>query len=396
MGKKKTDFNIFADIKEKFTQLQRLKLGETPMNILNTMDVLYEGKEHKPLIIKSKDNGEIGVREYSGGWHFVFTMNPGCDFEYVKSHHSMFQSVVEGKVEIERRDKYLHINVSNFKWQESYPFSLITEKEVEKTKGMYMPIPLGIKAGGENGKLKFVDMLTFSHLMVASVNNSGKSTWIRQMIMFLKKYRPEVKIVYIDFMRLDARPFKDIVYLGRTIEEAHFLLQLTCMEVDRRLDILEKAKCFKTSEYRGKEKINPVLVVIDELAELEDKDSQQMINHLARTARKCGVHLIISLQRPSHTTYKNFTDSRSQFPARLCFKMGERIDSEIVLGKGNFKAYEIDGSAKGRAIWQYDKEYEIQSLYIDNHELLNMIANLKSEKREDTIYEQQQNLWLQP
>jgi S-DNA-T family DNA segregation ATPase FtsK/SpoIIIE len=393
LTKKKLDFNPFEPLREKFIQLQRMKLGEIPLNILNTMDVLYKDKEHKPLLIKSKEDGKVGIRQYSSGWHFVFTLNPGCDYKEIESKISYFKSVVSGKVEMELKDKYLHINVSDFKWEKSYPFSLITQKEVDKCKKMYLPIPLGIIPGGENGKLIFVNMEDFSHLMTGGVNNSGKSTWIRQLIMFLKKYRPEVKIVYIDFMRLDARPFKDIVYLGRNIQEAHFLLQLTCMEVDRRLDILEKAKCFKASEYKGKEPMNPVLVIIDELAEFEDKDSQHMINHLARTARKCGVHLIISLQRPSHTTYKNFTDSRSQFPARLCFKMSSKIDSEIVLS--NSKAYEISGNAKGRAIWQYDKEIEVQSLFIDNHELLNMISELKNEK-ESVIYEQQQNLWLQP
>ena len=196
-------------------------------------------------------------------------------------------------------------------------------------------------------------------------------------------------------MRLDAKPFKDITYLGRNIEDAHELLKLACMETDRRLDVLEKANCFKASEYRGKESMNPLLIAIDELAELEDKDSQQMINHLARTARKCGVHLIISLQRPSHTTYKNFTDSRSQFPARLSFKMAEKIDSEIVLGKGNFKAYHLN--AQGRAMWQYNgEEKEIQSINISNHELLHMISQLKGVKGEKTVYEQQQNYWLSP
>lgn len=358
------------------------------MNILNTMDILYKGKENRPLLIKD------GAKQYSGGWHFVFTLNPGCNYYDVESKIGYFQSVVEGKVEMKLVDKYLHINVNNFKFEDIYNFDLITQKEIDKCKKMYLPMSLGIKAGGKNGKLKFVDMLSFSHLMTGGVNNSGKSTWIRQLIMFLKKYRPEVKIVYIDFMRLDARPFKDILYLGRNISEAHTLLRLTCMEVDRRLDILEQAICFKASEYKGDTPMNPYLVIIDELAELEDKDSQIMINHLARTARKCGVHLIISLQRPSHTTYKNFTDSRSQFPARLCFKMAEKIDSEIVLGKGNFKAYDIPGTAKGRAIWQYDTEEEIQSLFISNKELLTMIKELKRE--DDSFYEQKQNLWLKP
>lgn len=384
---KHKDENPLQFFKDRFIQLHRENMGEIPKVILNTMDILFEKNEYKPLLIRN------GAKQYNGGWHFVFTLNPGCSYEKVLSNKDYFKSVVEGMVEIERKGKFLHIDVSDFQFAKEYAFDeWITPKIANKYKNMWLPIPIGIKAGG---KLLFVDMIDFSHMMLAGVNTSGKSAWLRQVMMFLALYRPDIMLVYIDFMRLDAKPMKNIAIVGGNLDEAHFLLEQLCKEVQRRLTILEDADCFKASEYTGIENIPPILVAIDELAELEDKESQHMLNHLARTSRKCGVHIIPSLQRPSHTTYKNFTDSRSQFPARLCFHMAEGIDSEIVLGKGNYKASELPADRQGRAIWHWNKEIEIQGLFLSNSKTKELLSGI-NKKVVNPFGQQKQNFWYLP
>lgn len=368
MSKKET-INPIKDLYNIYVQIKRKNLGEVPEAILNTMDIVFKNDEIKPLLIKD------GVKQYEGGWHFVFTLNPGCSYEYVYSKKDFFDSVVKGKIEFKRVNNFLHIDVTDFEFADSYKFDILTTELFKKCLKMYLPIPIGIKPGG---KFLFEDMEKFSHLMIGGVNNSGKSVWIRQCLLFLAKFRPDVGKILIDFKRTDAKPMKKIALVGTNLDEAHFYLENLCLMADQRLTQLENNDCFKASELN----LPPVICIIDELAQMEDKVSQKNLRFLAQMGRAAGIHLIASLQRPTHTTYKDFTTSRSQFAARLGFHMVEQIDSELILGRGNFKAYEINAEHKGRAIFQYGKETEVQSIFVDQKDVKGILKDLEGDKFE--------------
>lgn len=388
----KKDFNLFGDLKDKFVQLKRMKMGEIPMNILNTMDILYKGKEYRPQLIKD------GAKQYKGGWHFVFTLNPGCNFDDVYKNIGYFKSVVKGNVEMKLEDKFLHIDVNDFEFKKVYKFNpqhLTETLSKPKYQKMYLPIIIGIKSGG---KLLIEDIAEMPHILVAGINKSGKSSWIKQLLYGVALTRPDVIIIYMDFKGADAWTISPIGFTAIETNEALDLFYQLKNEVDKRQKFIREHRISKIHKYRN---IPPILLAIDEITDMNDKECQDILNYLLRKARNTGTSIIAGTQKPSHKTYKDFCESRSQFEARMAFRLSEAKDSHMVLN--NHKAYEfIKPKQEGRGIWQFGDDEVIQSLFIDDDDIYNILGsgnpNINHRTREVKKYAQikEQNLWLLP
>lgn len=396
--RKGKDNILITLFKNPIQNIKRINLGEIPKAILDTMDILYEGKVNRPLLVKSKDKNKPNPSQYENGWHFVFTLNPGCSYEEVLSNKDYFNSVVEGNVEFKKVDKFLHIDVNTFEFKDMYKFDADKIKRIILTnpnyQKMYVPIVIGVKRGG---KLLIVDIAKIPHILFAGLNNSGKSSWVIQLLHGIKLVRPEAFIIYLDLKGTDA-PFIEPIGLAvaRDHEMNKQVLRACIKEVDRRLRILIKIKSRKVHNLTSYN-LPPIILAIDELTELKDKESQDMVNELARLSRATGFSLIIGTQYPSSKTYKDFCESRTQFQGRFCCRLAEAKDSRVVLD--NHKAYElIPANKPGRAIWSFGENEIIQSLYIDD-DYLDKLENNSNVKKEVIPFVEQikeQKFWYLP
>ncbi|GGJ36258.1 DNA translocase FtsK [Deinococcus roseus] len=208
-----------------------------------------------------------------------------------------------------------------------------------------LPVVLGQRP---DGQMVMADLATFPHLLVAGVTRSGKSVFLRNLLVCLiSKNPPEhLQLLIIDPKRTDFAMFGGLPHLldGHRVitdprEARERLLTLIREEMPRRQDIIGEAEVFDIQEYNrlNPEKALPMLVaVIDEYAQLlsvmpdkERKVFEQDLMSLAQVGRALGLHLILATQRPSTDVVTGVL--KANLPTRVALKVTSNIDSRVIL-----------------------------------------------------------------
>ena len=235
-----------------------------------------------------------------------------------------------------------------------------------------LPLILGEDIGGT----PFVtDLAKMPHLLVAGTTGSGKSVGVNAMILSLMYRLPpeQCKFIMIDPKMLElsvydgaphllapvvTEPKKAVVALKWTVREMEDRYRkMAKMNVRNMAGFNEKVAEFKASgetmtrtvmtgynkesgepEYETEElEFEPmpyIVVIIDEMADLmmvAKKDIEGSVQRLAQMARAAGIHVIMATQRPSTDVITGTI--KANFPARICFRVGSKIDSRVILGE---------------------------------------------------------------
>jgi S-DNA-T family DNA segregation ATPase FtsK/SpoIIIE len=222
---------------------------------------------------------------------------------------------------------------------------------------MDLPIAFGKTISNE---VFVTDLAKMPHLLMAGATGQGKSVGLNCVLASLlyKKHPSQIKFVLVDPKKVELNIYKTI--------ERHFLAKIPgdqdailtdtklvihtlnslCKEMDDRYDLLKDAQVRNLKEYNAKfisrrlpptEKIKHrylpyIIVVIDELADLmmtAGKEVEFPIARLAQLARAIGIHLILATQRPSVNIITGTI--KANFPARLAFRVSQKIDSRTIL-----------------------------------------------------------------
>ena len=81
-----------------------------------------------------------------------------------------------------------------------------------------------------------------------------------------------------------------------------------------------------------KKKLPYIVLIIDEFADLiqlSKKEFQFKLGRLAQKSRACGIHIIISTQRPSVNIITGVI--KANFPSRISCKVTSAINSRVIL-----------------------------------------------------------------
>lgn len=222
---------------------------------------------------------------------------------------------------------------------------------------MDLPIAFGKTISNE---VFVADLAKMPHLLMAGATGQGKSVGLNAILVSLlyKKHPSQIKFVLVDPKKVELNIYKTI--------ERHFLAKIPgdsdaiitdtklvvntlsslCKEMDERYDLLKDAHVRNLKEYNAKfltRKLVPtdklahrflpyIVVVIDELADLmmtAGKEVELPIARLAQLARAIGIHLILATQRPSVNIITGTI--KANFPARLAFRVSQKIDSRTIL-----------------------------------------------------------------
>jgi S-DNA-T family DNA segregation ATPase FtsK/SpoIIIE len=218
-----------------------------------------------------------------------------------------------------------------------------------------LPVVLGKTILGD---IYAFDLAKMPHLLVAGATGQGKSVGLNVILTSLlyKKHPAELKIVMVDPKKVEFTPYNKIEkhFLAKLpdvdepiitdTQKVIFTLKSLCVEMDTRYDLLKIAGVRNVKEYNEKfvnRRLNPlkghrympyIVLVIDEYGDLiktAGKEIEDPIVRLAQLARAIGIHLVIATQRPAANIITS--SIRSNFPARIAFRVITATDSKIIL-----------------------------------------------------------------
>ena len=175
------------------------------------------------------------------------------------------------------------------------------------------------------------------HGMFGGTTGSGKSGGLNVLMGNLVACR-DVVIWGIDLKKgMELGPWASCIdRLATTPEQAITLLSDAVTVLEARAELLAAA---------GKRewKISPVMpalvIIIDEYAELAEEapDAMSDTDSIARLGRAVAVTLIAATQRPTQKAMGQGA-VRSQMDLRICFRVREPRDVDLVLGQGMLRA----------------------------------------------------------
>lgn len=271
--------------------------------------------------------------------------------------------------------------------------SVISSNKFQNSK-MILPIAFGKTITNETF---VVDLAKMPHLLMAGATGQGKSVGLNVILTSLlyKKHPSEVKFVLVDPKKVELSLYRRIerYYLAKLPDEDSAIitdnskvintLNSLCIEMDNRYELLKSASTKNIEEYNNKfihRELNPekghkflpyIVLIVDEFADLimtAGKEIEMPIARLAQLARAVGIHLIIATQRPTVNVITGLI--KANFPARIAFKVSQKIDSKTIL----------DGSGADKLIGKGDMLYtqgneliRIQCAFVDTPEVERLV-----------------------
>lgn len=259
---------------------------------------------------------------------YEFTLPAGMSVEDFEKKHDAIEQYIGQRVEIAYGFKNLLIRVYTKDLPSVWNYSPM------KVKGR-----VGLLLGCDRQcKPVTIDLADGEpHLLIAGETGSGKSTVLRSIITNII-LTANVDLYLVDLKRGAEfnlfRKCRQVKAFARTEEEAESLLREVSAEVDRRYDLFFDADCIDIKHYQSKHPENSLryqVVIIDEFADLMyEKGSIALLEGLAAKARACGIHLIISTQRPDAKVLSSRI--KANVPIVLGLKTMNDTNSRIIIG----------------------------------------------------------------
>ncbi|WP_214849125.1 FtsK/SpoIIIE domain-containing protein [Exiguobacterium sp. s193] len=246
-----------------------------------------------------------------------------------------------------------------------------------------------------SGSTKFLNLAKAPHLLTAGSTNSGKTIFLYSIIVSLifQYSEEELELVIVDPKQTDFIYFEGLPHLrnGQVIIEAEdaveILTDLVENELPRRTEMLRSSRSrdiFSYNEKNSDRPLKPILVVIDEYADLvqvadfegQKNEFERNMIRLAQRSRNVGIHLVIATQRPS----ADIVTSRlkANIPTRISFSLPANQDSRTILDASGAE----DLLGKGDMLYSVNGELKrLQGLFISESELEDFLLikyNLKS------------------
>ena len=291
--------------------------------------------------------------------------NFNISFEKIKRLEKTFQMFLHSEtvtVEFSKNLSGFSVNVPNQKRNIITLGDVFQKVEVAPLSAKNltnMKCPIGID--NYNNPMQ-IDISTLPHLLICGSTGSGKSVCLNNIIssLLLTNESMALKFIMIDPKQVELAPYDELTnflsvpVITNTYKAATVLWSL-CRRMDQIYSEIRAKGCKNIDEYNSKCKIKlqRMVVVIDELADLmikHKKEVEPSIIRLAQMGRACGIHLILSTQRPSREVVTGLL--KVNIPAKICFKVPSAVNSRVVLETagaekllGNGDALFLDGKS---------------------------------------------------
>lgn len=214
--------------------------------------------------------------------------------------------------------------------------------------------PLGMRV---DGSVFWADLSepSMTSMLIGGTSGSGKSVLLRSVVIGLLLCAPKdsVNFTLIDPKRVT---FVDLAALraleeGRIlcdVEEAMEALKEAVDEMERRYELMERAKVSHLTDYNAVagERLRRRVLIIDEYADLmmrkeTAKDLEYFIQRLCQKGRAAGFHLLLATQLPNAKIVTGVIKANLQL--RVALKVASKSNSQIILGEGFTQAQHLLG-----------------------------------------------------
>ena len=220
----------------------------------------------------------------------------------------------------------------------------------------------------EYGKDITINLFETKNLLIAGSTGSGKSVLLHKIVTtLLSNNSPEdLKLIMIDPKRVELTMYKEIPHLLTKVimdpKRAVLAMKWAVKEIDRRYDILNESGCKDISNYNGKEKMPPILFVIDEFSDfmqIYPKELESVVLKVVSIGYSVGVHMILSTSRPSAKVYTKAI--QGAFTSRIALQVASKAESKLIIGTD--EACNLRGS--GDILFRIGMKYVIRG-QVDN------------------------------
>lgn len=211
-----------------------------------------------------------------------------------------------------------------------------------------------------DGKDVFKNLADCPHLLVGGSTGSGKTVFLFTLLSSLLLSHPMAKDMQLllsssgleDFIHFEGLPH---LVGGKVFSDANETMQtiqnVVFSEFNRRKKMLTDARVENITRYNQthEEKLAPLVVVVDEFADLTDQLSNKRekeafytpIRQIAQIGRKRGIHLVLCTQRPSADLLP--TNIKSQVSGRVALRVNDTIASNMILGEAGAQELQKNG-----------------------------------------------------
>ncbi|MTE20054.1 cell division protein FtsK [Streptomyces sp. TRM43335] len=195
----------------------------------------------------------------------------------------------------------------------------------------------------ETGHAWVMDFRRVPHWLIVGATQSGKSTLLARLVAQLAPQ--PVALVGIDCKGgMELGLFGDRLSVLTTCRrEAVAVLSALVTDMQERMHLCRRAGARSIWDLPEKSRPVPVVVIVDELAELyltsgskEDRaEAEQCSSYLLRLAQlgaALGVHLVVAGQRVGSDLGPGVTALRAQLTGRICHRVNDPGTAEMTLG----------------------------------------------------------------
>jgi DNA segregation ATPase FtsK/SpoIIIE, S-DNA-T family len=351
-GRREYSMNIIEELMKDIRETYLLCTGQrTAMKVYEVIDALWKD-DRRPLIHRKEKTAD-------GSFIFTIALPPQVSFKDFYAKMDYFKDYAGGTkvhVDISQSGSMAVLKITTKLLDNRYDYP------ADFARHGIMPVPIGYSMRG----LEIIDLQSLPHLLIGGTPGSGKSTAIHVLLKALLSLPVPPLIVIIDLKVVEYQYLSDRVLLVTDGDTATQCLARMVQEMRSRLTALKCSRCVDIKKYRQRGgDMGYVVIIIDELAELKERQAHSDLETLLRLSRNVGYSIVTATQRPSASIFasKSFGDAKSCFTGRLCYRTIGDVDSRIVLDSGESAKLPM---IPGRAYMRLGCELrEIQTPFVD-------------------------------
>lgn len=182
----------------------------------------------------------------------------------------------------------------------------------------------------------FIDLNCIPNLLIGGTTGSGKSVLLHNIILSQINFGSDLYLVdpkYVEFSMY--KNFLGVSKIDNSVEEFKITLLELFEKMNYRYNLMKKFKARNIKEYNNninvKNKFSPIVIVIDEWADLclQDKKLQDNLCLIAQKGRAAGISIVLATQRPSVNVISGLI--KANFPGRICLRVASSVDSKVII-----------------------------------------------------------------